>query len=338
MAEKVDGGTRGGSPADSSPSTIGSSQGKHLLSLNLAQNFFTHMTLDPIILSDDESVGAESKTEYSDLDVDLAAKSDLNPLHVAASELADGSGFALRTALAPDRLVADYQDGDDTHNNSVVDNTQLWLSISPLRAASPRHGFVTHQPSKLQVNTDIPQRSTSFVDLDSNTELEGEGSSVPAEGHEHDNNTRSTKRRRLSAVSDTNPPFNGNVSGLQDNQSDYPQSPQPGLAAASLHPSDLENDHLPKQRRQRGATRNVHRKHPRTTASTRLASTGGTPSAALEFSDLDEAQPGTQITTPGQEMVDDGNTNDSDNEDYDNESAAAGSKRGRRPRSQKRIR
>jgi hypothetical protein len=35
------------------------------------------------MLSDDESVGAESETDYGDLDVDLRAKSDSDPPRVA---------------------------------------------------------------------------------------------------------------------------------------------------------------------------------------------------------------------------------------------------------------
>jgi hypothetical protein len=64
MAEKVDNGTRSDSPVDSSRSTMGSTQGKHTTFLNLA-GLLTHTIPDPIILSDDESVGTESDTDYS---------------------------------------------------------------------------------------------------------------------------------------------------------------------------------------------------------------------------------------------------------------------------------
>ena len=340
MAKKVDGGTRGGRSTDSSCSTAGSTQGEHPASLNLA-GLLTHMTPDPIILSDDESVGAESETDYSDLGVGLTAKSDSGPPHATDSGLVDGDGFGsgTRTALTPDHLVADHQDGDDTHNNGVVDNTQLWLPADRPRPASPGRGYVTRQPSKLQVNTDIPQGSPSSVDLDGTNELEGKDSDVPAEGDGEDSDdTRFTKGRRLSAVPDNHPAFDDSISQLQDGQPDYPQSPQPGPAAAFPRQPDLKNDHLRKHRRRRGATRNIRRKRPRTTAHIRLASTGGTASAALESSYLDEAQPCTQITAPDQEMVDGGSADDSDDEDYDDKSAAAGSERGRRPRSRKRVR
>jgi hypothetical protein len=64
MAGKVDNGTRGDSPVDSSRSTVGSTQGEHTTFLNLA-GLLTHTIPDPIILSDDESVGTESETDYS---------------------------------------------------------------------------------------------------------------------------------------------------------------------------------------------------------------------------------------------------------------------------------
>lgn len=88
IAEKVDHGTRGGSPADSARSIEGSSQGEHSAFLHLARTL-THPIPDPIILSDDESVGAESETDYSDLDVDSRAKSDSGPPH-PEGEPADG--------------------------------------------------------------------------------------------------------------------------------------------------------------------------------------------------------------------------------------------------------
>jgi hypothetical protein len=66
------------------------------------------MILDPIILSDDESVGAESGTDYSALDVNLTAKNSFDPLYVTDTKLADSNGFASGAVLIPDRLVADH--------------------------------------------------------------------------------------------------------------------------------------------------------------------------------------------------------------------------------------
>jgi hypothetical protein len=316
-----------------------------ILRFLLWPGLLTHTIPDPIILSDDESAGAESETDCSDLDlnVDVRAKSDSDPPHVADSELADGDGFGLGAALISNRLVTDHQDDDNDHNG-VIDKTQLRLSADRPRPASPDPGSDTHQASKLQVNTDIIQESTSYDNLDVTKELEGEGFDVFAEGDDVD--SRSTKGRRLSAVSDKNPASGSNISGLQDGQPDDTQSPQLALAGASPHQSDLKNDHLPKQLR-RGATRNGRRKRPRAIAPIRLATTASTASTAPEFADLEEPKSRVQITAPDEEwelcdtdqkMVDDGSTDDSDDEDYADMSDAAGSKRGRLPHSRKRVR
>lgn len=224
---------------------------------------------------------------------------------------------------------------------------RLRLSADRPRSASPSHGSVTHQASKLQVNTDITQGSTNYVHLDVTKELEDEGFDVFAEGNdEDDDDTGSTKGRKLSAISDKNPAFDSNISELQDDQPDYTQSPRLGLAEVALHRSDLKNNYLPKQRRRRGATRNVCRKRPRTTAPIGLASAASTVSAALESTDLEEAQSRALITAPDQEReirdidqeIDDGSTDDSNDGDYAEKSDAAGSKIGGRPRSRKRVR
>jgi hypothetical protein len=294
---------------------------------------------DPIILSDDESAGAESETDCGDLDVNVRAKSDSDPPHVADSELADGDGFASEAALISGRLVTDYQDDDNNHNNGVVDKTRLRLSADRPRSASPDPGSDTHQSSKLQVNTDITQGSTSYDNLDVTKELEGEDFDVFAKGDDgeddNDDGTRSTKGRKLSAVSDNNPASDSNISGMQDGQPDDTQYPQLCPAAASLHQLDPKNDHLPKHRH-RGATRDDLRKRPRTAAPIRPTSTARPASAAPESGA--EAQSRAQITAPDQEMVDDASADDADDEDYADMSDAAGSKRGGRPRSRKRVR
>ena len=68
------------------------------------------------MLSDDESGGAESETDCSDLDIDVRAKSDSDPPHVSDSELADGDGFSSGDVLISDRLVTDHQDDDNNHS------------------------------------------------------------------------------------------------------------------------------------------------------------------------------------------------------------------------------
>jgi hypothetical protein len=201
------------------------------------------------------------------------------------------------------------------------------------------------------VNTDITQRSTNYVNLDVTKEVEYEGCDVFAEGNDDDDDgTRSTKRSMLSAVSCNNPAFDSNISELQDGEHDYAQSPQLGPAVASLHQSDLKNDHLPKHLRRRDVTRNVRRKRPRTTAPIGLASAASAAStvpAPLESTYLEESLSRALIAASDQEreirdideeMVDDGSTDDSNDEDYGDMSDATGSKIGGRPRSRKRVR
>jgi len=182
-----------------------------------------HTIPDPIILSDNESVGAKSETDYNDLDVDLKAKSDSNSTHVIEREPADDGGFGSRTTHTSSRLVTNHT--DDGNNNGVADDTQLQLPADRPGSASPSHRTVTQHASKLQVNTEITQGSASYVDLD-----------VTKEVDDDDADTRSTKRSRSSAVSRNNPAFNSNVSVAkrQDGQHDSAQSQQLGPAKASL--------------------------------------------------------------------------------------------------------
>jgi hypothetical protein len=273
------------------------------------------MIPDPIILSDDESVGAESGTDYGTLAVNLTAKNGSDPPYIADTKLADGDGFASGAALTSDRLVADHQDDDNINNSGVIDNTQLRLSADRPRAASPSHELVIHQASKLQANTGIS------VNIDVTTELEDEDFNVSAEGNDKDDDdTCSTKGRELSVISDKNPASDSNISELRVGQPDYTQTLQLSSAAASPQHSDLKNNHLPKQLRRRSATGNVRRKHPRTIAPIQLTSTASPVSVALEA-----VQSRALITAPvqeqeirdiDQEIVDDESTDDSDDGDY----------------------
>jgi hypothetical protein len=119
IAEMVEHGNRVGSLTDSSRFTAGSSRGEHAAFCSLLPGLLTHIIPVPIILSDDESAGAESKTDYSDLDVDVRAKSDSDPPHVVENELADGDGLGLGAALIFDCLVTDYQDDYNDHHGVV---------------------------------------------------------------------------------------------------------------------------------------------------------------------------------------------------------------------------
>lgn len=83
IAEKVDNGTQRDSSVDSSRSTKGTPQGKHTtLSFSLWLGLLTYTILDPIILSDDESTGAESEPDHTDPDVNLTDNSYPDSSHV----------------------------------------------------------------------------------------------------------------------------------------------------------------------------------------------------------------------------------------------------------------
>lgn len=94
-----------------------------ILRLSFRPGLYTHTMPDPIILSDDESVGAESETDYSNLEVDLTAKSDSSSPHIADSDMADGEGFGSGTTCISDPIVADHQ--DDDNDSGVVDGAIL---------------------------------------------------------------------------------------------------------------------------------------------------------------------------------------------------------------------
>jgi len=67
----------------------------------------TYTILDPIILSNNESVSTKSNTDFSSLDIDFTAKRDSNSLHVADNKLIDNNSFSLGTTCISDCVVAD---------------------------------------------------------------------------------------------------------------------------------------------------------------------------------------------------------------------------------------
>jgi hypothetical protein len=138
------------------------------------------MIPDPIILSDDESVGSEPDSDFSSLDIDLAAKRDSYPLHVADNGLVDGSGSSSRTTVVSDRLVADHQD------DGVVDSAESLLAAGRPRPASPGHTTVTLQASKLRVNAEITQGSVNHVDVDVTKEVGDEDANIFAKVDDDD--------------------------------------------------------------------------------------------------------------------------------------------------------
>jgi hypothetical protein len=81
------------------------------------------MIPDPIILSNDKSMGAESRTDYGALNVNLIAKNGSSLSYVADTKPADSDSFVFGAALISNCLATDYQDNDNNNNNSVINNT-----------------------------------------------------------------------------------------------------------------------------------------------------------------------------------------------------------------------
>jgi hypothetical protein len=67
-------------------------------------------------------VGAESETNYSNLNIDTRAKSD-SGLLCLDNEPADSDGFSLGTTRVSSSLTTDYLDDGNTSNYSVVNNS-----------------------------------------------------------------------------------------------------------------------------------------------------------------------------------------------------------------------
>jgi hypothetical protein len=64
-----------------------------------------------------------SKTNYSNLNINLIAKSDSDFLHIANSELANSNIFGLGTIYISNYIAVDYYTNNNNNNNSAVDNT-----------------------------------------------------------------------------------------------------------------------------------------------------------------------------------------------------------------------
>jgi hypothetical protein len=137
LAEKVNDRTPADTPADSRHSSGGSAQGEHTASL-LRPRLRTYTISDPIILSDDEPVGAMSCTDYRSLDVDFTSKRDPACPYVAVDELESGHGCGSETIFISNRLVADHQDVDHDSIGGVVDDANPRLTAGRPRSASAR--------------------------------------------------------------------------------------------------------------------------------------------------------------------------------------------------------
>jgi hypothetical protein len=84
----------------------------------------THLILDLIILSDDKFIGAELETNYSNLNVNVIAKSASYSPHIADSDLVDGGGFSLGTTLTSTCLIANYLNHGNDNDKYVVNSAE----------------------------------------------------------------------------------------------------------------------------------------------------------------------------------------------------------------------
>jgi len=69
-------------------------------------------------------MGDESETDYSDLTINLGAKSNSGPLRVVDNKLADSNslGSGTRAIYTPDRLTTNNSDNGNENSNGVVNN------------------------------------------------------------------------------------------------------------------------------------------------------------------------------------------------------------------------
>jgi hypothetical protein len=71
-----------------------------ILRFSIWRRLLTYTILDPIILSNNESVGTKSNTNFSSLDIDLMAK------HVIDNKLINSNSFGLGTTVISDYVIA----------------------------------------------------------------------------------------------------------------------------------------------------------------------------------------------------------------------------------------
>ncbi|KAL2063228.1 hypothetical protein VTL71DRAFT_5032 [Oculimacula yallundae] len=263
VVDMVESRPRDGSPSGSNRSTAGSSR-------------------DPIILSDDEAVRAESETDNSNLYFDLLAESDSSFPYIADSNIVD----------------AHHQDNSNDNGSVVAYGARHQLDADLLGPAFRGHGLSTPQASPIQ----IIQGSTGYNGLSVTEEVEEKGVDVLADD-QVDADTCSTKKPPSSAISTDSLASDSNVSlfKLPDSQHDSTEPYQSVLAVASHHQLDLTNDPLPRHRRGRDNTKNVRRKRLRMPSLTRPPSTASSVSTAPESNDSEHTQSIPLPTAPAKE-------------------------------------
>jgi hypothetical protein len=212
-----------------------------ILSFSISQRVLTDTILDPIILSDNESKGAESETDYSDLDFDLdlnlnlTAKNDSRSLHNPDSGLVGDDDFDLGTTSNSSHLAAKCHNNNSNNSDGVIDTAKRLRSAGRPRPASPCSSAATYQTSKLQLNREGTKRSTDHIDSSVFGQLEDDAFDVFAKDDNRDSDDAySTKRRKLTTISLRDPTLNSAIPELHNNWRNHTQSLQPALRRLTL--------------------------------------------------------------------------------------------------------
>ena len=254
-----------------------------------------HTIPDPIILGDseDESAGAESESDYGNLDADLKDKSD-SFSHIADRDMADDKGLSSGTTYISDRLL-------DDNDSGVVDGARLQLAADIPMSAIPGHDSVKHQVYPVRASPEVTERSGSFHDLDVRKEAEDERIDAFADD-EADADTCSRRISGSPAIAPESPAPESDValSELQGSQPDSTPSPQSILSMTSLEQSDTNNGCRPSNCRRRNDSKRVRRERVLTQACTTPTVSASPVSAALESGD-ECPQPVAQLVAPSKE-------------------------------------
>ena len=78
-----------------------------------------HTIRDPITLSEDEFTGADSETDYTDLDIDLATKNDSYSPHVVDNKPVEGDVSSSGITRISGSRATDHQDDNDEYKEDL---------------------------------------------------------------------------------------------------------------------------------------------------------------------------------------------------------------------------
>jgi hypothetical protein len=264
---------------------------------------------DSSIPSDGEPLATDSETDYSEVDLGPTAKSDSN-----APQVADSGSFGSGSTFISGRLVSDHQDKNGD-NDGVRDNAELQLTTEHLRLrpTSPGRTFATHQASKIQVNTNIKQGTTSSVNLDVTKEVEDRGFNIVTNGSDKqdksDAGACSSRRQKDDSTFGSGIP-------AHDGSCGHSQPLQLDLTAAHQQSDPIAESPPAAHHARKNAPRHARHKRPRSSSSLGLKSTN-----------LEIRQSHASATDPGQERqlcdTNDRITNDLSDENHANHSDAS---------------